>query len=398
MIKSDATRRTFLRGTAAAALTVGLPAPAILAQTTKPIRIGLLNSFTGVISYSGAHNYAATAQYFDSINWTIAGRKVEIIKEDDEGSSQVGLEKVKKFVESDKVDMVVGPQASNVAMAILNYAKQTKLFLLVSGAGTSAITWQRIPYVWRSSLSGWQISSRIAKWNFDNNAKETLLAASDYAGGHDVAAEYRAAYVKLGGKITKEIYPPMGNADFSAYLTDIKALNPKLTYDFFVGTDAVRYVKQYRDMGITAKMTGFAGLVDPTTFEGQGDAALGVQCGMLYTDTLDNPANKAFVAEYLQRNKGYPDMYAEYGYTAAKVVGEAGKLVDGDFSNKDKLAAAMAKVTFAAPRGPFRFDPVTHNPIQDIYICQVEKLPTGRLVNNAIHTYKDVQDPGTKQI
>jgi branched-chain amino acid transport system substrate-binding protein len=391
------TRRSFLGGTAAA-LAVGLPAPAILAQTTKPIRIGLLNSFTGVISYSGPHYYAATAQYFDSINWTIAGRKIEVIKEDDQGSSQIGLEKAKKFIESDKVDLVVGPQASNVAMAVLNYAKQAKFFLLVSGAGTSAVTWERMPYLWRSSLSGWQISAMIAKWNYDNHAKETLLAASDYAGGHDVAAEYRAAYKKLGGTITKEIYPPMGMADFSPYLTDIKALNPKLTYDFFVGTDAVRYVKQYKDMGITAMMTGFAGLVDPTTFEGQGDAALGVQCGMLYTDTLDNPVNKQFAAEYLERNKGAPDMFAEYGYTAAKVIDEAGKLADGDFSNKDKLAEAMSKVAFNAPRGPFRFDPVTHNPIQDIYICEVQKNPNGRLVNNAIHTYTNVQDPGTKQI
>src|ERR1700751_4590411 len=101
------TRRNFLRGTAA---------PAILAQSRRPIRIGLLNSFSGVLSYSGGHNYAATAQYFDSVNWTIAGRKVEVIREDDQGNSQIGLEKMKKFVESDEVDLVVGPQASNVAM------------------------------------------------------------------------------------------------------------------------------------------------------------------------------------------------------------------------------------------------------------------------------------------
>jgi len=50
------------------------------------------------------------------------------------------------------------------------------------------------------------------------------------------------------------------------------------------------------------------------------------------------------------------------------------KLVDGDASNKDKLAEAMAKVQFNAPRGPFRFDPATHNPIQDVYIAQVIEM------------------------
>ena len=38
--------------------------------------------------------------------------------------------------------------------------------------------------------------------------------------------------------------------------------------------------------------------------------------------------------------------------------------------NKDKLAEAMAKVKFDAPRGPFRFDPVTHNPIQNVYFVR----------------------------
>ena len=46
--------------------------------------------------------------YFDSINWTVAGRKIEIIKEDDQFNPQVGLQKAKKLVESDKVDLVVG--------------------------------------------------------------------------------------------------------------------------------------------------------------------------------------------------------------------------------------------------------------------------------------------------
>ena len=51
-------------------------------------------------------------------------------------------------------------------------------------------------------------------------------------------------------------------------------------------------------------------------------------------------------------------------------------MTDGDASDKDKLAEAMAKVKFNAPRGPFRIDPATHNPIQDIYICQV--IESGR--------------------
>jgi branched-chain amino acid transport system substrate-binding protein len=399
-IDKPKSRRSFLGGAAAAgtALAIGFPAPAILAQTRSPIRVGLLNTFSGVISYSGTHNWNATSLYFDKIGWKIADRPVEFIKEDDQFNPQIGLQKVKKLLESDKVDLIVGPQASNVAMAVLNYAKETKFFYLVSGAGTSAIAWERLPYLFRSSVSGWQLSSSIADWCYNKLAKEMLLAADDFAGGHDVASEFRAAYVKLGGKVIKEIYPPLGTNDFSPYLTDIKSINPPATYDFFIGSDAVRFVKQYREQGIKGPITGFAGIVDPTTFEGQGDAALGVYCAILYTDTLDNPVNKRFAAEFHDRFKEYPNMYSEYGYTAAQLLDEAGKTIDGDLANKDKLAEAMKKAAFDAPRGPFRMDPETHTPIQNVYISEVKKVEGGRLANVAIYTYKDVRDPGVKMI
>jgi len=71
------------------------------------------------------------------------------------------------------------------------------------------------------------------------------------------------------------------------------------------------------------------------------------------------------------------------------------QLVDGDTSNKDKLAEAMTKVQFDAPRGPFRFDPVTHNPIQDVYIAQVVEND-GKITTKTLSTATQVQDPGHK--
>jgi branched-chain amino acid transport system substrate-binding protein len=70
-------------------------------------------------------------------------------------------------------------------------------------------------------------------------------------------------------------------------------------------------------------------------------------------------------------------------------------MTDGDASDKDKLAEAMSKVAFSAPRGPFRMDPATHNPIQNVYIAQVIASGDG-ISTKIIHTAQDVQDPGKK--
>ncbi len=93
-------RRTLiLQGTGAtAALAAGLSAPRVLAQAQAPIRLGHLNSFTGGIAYAAAATYNAMELHFDSIGWTIAGRKIQIIKEDDQFNPQIGLQKAKKLI------------------------------------------------------------------------------------------------------------------------------------------------------------------------------------------------------------------------------------------------------------------------------------------------------------
>jgi branched-chain amino acid transport system substrate-binding protein len=391
-------RRTFMKVSAGAGavLASSVGAPAVLAQTRAPIRLGHLNSFTGGIAYAAEISLNAMNLYFDSINWTVAGRKIEVIKEDDQFNPQVGLQKAKKLIESDKVDLLVGVQASNVALAVLNYMKQQKAFYVVSGAGTDAITWDRYPYLFRTSISAYQLSLPMANYVYDHLGKEVVTTASDYAGGRDVIAQFKGPYLQRGGKVLKEIWPPLGTTDFSAYLTDIKSINPPVTYDFMPGADAVRFIQQYSEFGLKEKMplTGFT-IIDSQTVKALGKSAIGIISALTYIDTVDNPESKAFNAAYQAKFNAAPDLFADYGYVAAKALDEALKMTDGDASNKDKLAEAMSKLQFKAPRGPFRMDPATHNPIQDIYICQVIEKDGG-ISTKILGTSKDVTDPGKK--
>jgi branched-chain amino acid transport system substrate-binding protein len=136
-------------------------------------------------------------------------------------------------------------------------------------------------------------------------------------------------------------------------------------------------------------------MIDTQMLKTLGKSAIGVISALTYIDTVDNPESKKFAEDYQTKYKAAPDLFADYGYVAAKALDEAIKTVDGNTSNKDKLAEAMAKLNFKAPRGPFRMDPVTHNPIQDIYIGQVVESG-GKLTTKILTTAKDVQDPGRK--
>jgi branched-chain amino acid transport system substrate-binding protein len=246
--KLRSTRRDILKASAAAtaALATGMSAPAILAASNAPLKIGVLNTFSGPSASTGDWNWSGLNVYLDEVDHTIAGRRVELLKEDDQFNPQIGLEKVRKFVESDNVDLIVGIQGSNIALAVLNYIKQSKVFLLISGAGTDAITWQRVPYMFRSSISSWQLCHPFAEWIYDKIAKEMVMMSEDYAGGHDVAAEMMAPFIAKGGKIIKEIYVPLTVTDYSPYLTVIRSLNPPIVYNFSTGgSHAIRFVQQW---------------------------------------------------------------------------------------------------------------------------------------------------------
>src|SRR3954462_13265206 len=339
-LASRVSRRTFMKYSAGAgaALASNLAAPALLAQSKAPIKLGHLNSFTGGVAYAAAATYNAMELYFDSINWTVAGRKIEIIKEDDQFNPQVGLQKAKKLIEGDKVDLLVGIQASNVALAVLNYMKQQKAFYVVSGAGTDAITWDRYPCLFRTSISAYQLSTPMANYVYDNLGKEIVTTASDYAGGRDVIAQFKGPYVARGGKVLKEIWPPLGTTDFSPYLIYIKSINPPVTYDFMPGADAIRFIQQYTEFGLKEKMplTGFT-IIDSQTVSALGKSAIGIISALTFTDTVDNPEAKEFVASYRAKHKSSPDLFADDGFVAARALAEALKMTDGDASNKDKL-------------------------------------------------------------
>src|SRR6185437_7584738 len=196
-----------------------------------------------------------------------------------------------------------------------------KAFYIVSGAGTDAITWDRYPYLFRTSISAYQLSLPMADYVYDKLGKEVVTCSSDYAGGRDVAAEFVGPFVKRGGKVLKQIWPPLGTQDFSAYLTDIKAINPPVTYDFMPGADAVRFVQQYTEFGLKEKMplVGFT-MIDTQMLKTLGKSAVGVISALTYVDTVDNPESKKFAAEYQAKYKSAPDLFADYGYVGARAV------------------------------------------------------------------------------
>ena len=399
LLTSAQSRRAVLKGAAAStALAFEGAFGAAIAQGADTIRIGALNVYTKGYGVFGEAAYKGMMLYLDENNGMVAGRKVEILREDDEFNPQVGLQKLRKLVESDKVQVIMGPLGSHVALAMVDYLRANGTPWICTGAGATDLTKLRLPNFFRPTVSNWQVAYAMGEWAAKNLAKDAAIVASDFVTGHDIAESFKESYLKGGGKIVKEIYPPITATDFSAYISDLRAAAPGLTYCFFGGTDAARFVKQFDQFGLKGKSTlvGFQSVLDTDTFSGQGKSAVGGISSGIYSELLDTPESKAFVERYRAKYKATPGIFEETGYSALRCVDEAAKAVGGKIEDRAAFLAAMAKVSFVAPRGPISFDPVTHQAIQNIYIRRA-KEENNQIVNEVIDVVRQMGDfPGNK--
>src|SRR5437764_9568737 len=92
---------------------VTLVAPVSAQAQGGPIKIGMLAPLTGAFAQVGKDMVNGTELYLDEIGRQIAGRKVELIVEDDEGLPATALNKARKLVDSDRVHVLTGGLLAN---------------------------------------------------------------------------------------------------------------------------------------------------------------------------------------------------------------------------------------------------------------------------------------------
>ena len=395
----DATRRRFLVG---GAVTVGAAlGPRVLRARAQaaPLKIGLVLPYTGVYAVLGESITLAMELVFARENWTVAGRKIEMIKEDDEMKPPVGIRKTEKLIDSDKVDILTGPVHSGILLGMRDKVHASKTILIVSNAGADDISRSKCSrWIFRASFSNWQPNQPMGAWVAKNVAKDVFIAAPNYAAGKEQLGAFKETFVPAGGKLIGEDYPKLGETDYAPYLTKIKQSGAKAVYAFFSGSDAVNFVKQFDEFGLkgSVKLTGAGFLTEPDVLPAQGKAALGVITGHFYTPLLDNPTNQKFVKDFQAKFGGkMPDGFACQGYDTAEIIVRAVKAVNGNTQDKDKLVDAIAHQEFDSPRGRFRFDAKTHNVIQPFIYVREVKEATGGLNNVVIDRIANVADPGT---
>ena len=359
---------------------------------TGPIKIGFLTPLTGPLSANGKDMLNGMQQFLEEQNYRLAGREIKLLVEDDEAKPATGLTKSRALVEAQGANILIGPLSAAVGYAIVPYIDEKKIPTIYPIVSADDITQRkRSQYIVRTGWSSSQPSHPFGKWVYDNlKYKKIAMIGYDFAFGWEVAAGFQRTFEESGGQIVQKLWPPQGNADYGPYLAQLKR-DVDAIYCVFSGADALRFVKQYAEAGLKARLPLVSGgtVTDEHVLRTMGDEALGIVSALHYSAALDNPANKKFAQAYEAKQKQVPSYYSEGSYVAGTALKAALEATGGDIEDTAKFLAALRKVQLAeAARGPIRFDEYG-NPVQNVYVRKVEKVG-GRLQNTVIHTFPNV--------
>jgi branched-chain amino acid transport system substrate-binding protein len=383
-------RRALLKAGVALSM---FPAPHVRAQSNEPLKIGFLTVLTGPLAAGGKQQEEGAALFLKERNGTIAGRPVELITQDTAGSPALAKTKTQELVERHKVPVMIGPLATNEALAMDGYIRDTKVPLITttSAATVDLKTRAPNPYVLHAFGTAPQVTYPLGDYAARTlGFKKAAIVAEDFTYGHEGAGGFHLAFEAAGGRIVQKLWPPLNAPEYGPYLAQIKP-DVDAVYMGFAGSNPLRFLKQFSDFGLKGRVAvlGNTTSTDEGILRVMGEEAVGVYSAGWYAAGLDTPDNRKFVAGINEAYKHDPGFYTAGPYTALLIIEEALKTTGGRTDDAAAFLKAMQDVRLThGPIGPVRLDQYG-TPILDIHIRKVARV-NGKLVNTIVKTYPQV--------
>lgn len=272
-----------------------------LAVTDTTVKVGILHSATGTMAISETGSIQAEKLAIEQINAMggVLGRKIEIIQEDGASDWPTFAEKSKKLLASDKVATVFGCWTSASRKAALPVFEKENGLLFYPTFYEGLEQSKNVFYTGQEATQ--QILAGIDWIAKEKGAKTFYLIGSDYIWPRtSMKIARKHIEQKLGGKVVGEEYIALGDTQFGSVINKIKLKKPDVIYAAVVGGSNVAWFKQLNAAGLNAsKQTMLTISVTEDEVLGIGGENLaGFYSAMKYFQTLKNPNNEKFVAEF----------------------------------------------------------------------------------------------------
>jgi len=294
------------------------------AASKKPIKVGLLYGVTGfaaVYNKPAIHGHEL-AQAEINEEGGLLGRPIQYIIKDTRTKPDVAARMAKELILKDNVDFLMGTLSSAVSLAVSQVAKEHKKLYLATIPKTDRLTQDKgHRYVFRISATTTVEGRSLAMLEKDTPSLTYVTIAPDYEYGRMVAGAFvdYLKKIKPQAKIVGQLWPKLGEMEFTPYITKILAMKPDCVVNFFYGGMAIALIKQAKPYGLFEKSRFISGaeIVSTEMAEPLGkempDGIWGNAYDVYYWP--DTPEHKAFVKAYMDKTgQKYVPGWAIQGY------------------------------------------------------------------------------------
>jgi branched-chain amino acid transport system substrate-binding protein len=333
-------RRTLLKS--GLALTALAAPPIIGARGETPVRIGMVDPLTGILSALAASEVEGAKYAVERLNKKngILGRQVELLVEDSANDVGTGVQKTRKLIERDKVDVIFGDVNSGIAYAMSQVTSELKVFHIVPGGHTDPITgadckWNVFRICNTTSMDAAAITGELVH----RFGKKFFFITPDYAYGHTLQENFIRNLKALGGEFQAELLP-INTSEFSATLIKAKAYKPNVLLNNMGGLAQINCMKQFTQFGMQKEMALGGALFELETVKAvPADAQTGSWAMEWWWNQPNVPEVAAFVADFRKATGKTPSARHWFGLVAVESVrlgAEKAKSLEGP-----KLSLAM---------------------------------------------------------
>ncbi|MCB1368853.1 MAG: ABC transporter substrate-binding protein [Rhodobacteraceae bacterium] len=372
-----------------------LTTPALAAE----VKIGFVTTLSTGAAIIGNDMKAAAELAVEHMGGKMGDLDVNLIFADDGFKPETGKQATDKLVQQDNVDFVTGYIWSHILLASRKSVLDAGKFLISANAGPSQVAG---PLCHKNFFStSWQNDSTtmaVGEVLNQKGVKSIYIMAPNYAAGKDMVAGVERTFKGeiLGKDMTK--WGADAQLDFSAELAKAKASGAEALFVFYPGAAAGAFIKQYHQAGLKDVLPLYSAFtVDalslPKLQAANFESVLGSVFTQEWDPSLDNPANKKFVADFKAKHGTYPSFYAAQSYDAMFLIKSAVEAVNGDLTNMDGMRDAMRAANYDSVRGKYSYG-VNHMPVENFYEREVVVDADGVWTTRVVSTvYTDHVDP-----
>lgn len=347
-----------------------------------PIRIGLIWPTSGVLEMVGTEFRRGWDLYLEEHGNKLGGQEIQVTAVDEGDGRQTAQDGVKKLLEQEKAEVIVGTVSTDALMVLHPAATAAKVPYL--GTGALAAELPDMAYGWHIAFRLSDPGAALADYVRTAVDGPVWAIGPDFVGGYGFVNGFVGPFTQAGGKLAnpdgKPTWVPYpATTNFVPYLNQVLASDAKAVFAFFGGSMAIGFLKQY-DQVVQGRLPLY---VIGVTIEGNallgavGEAADGVYSSLNYAADLDNAANRAFVTAYQAKYNEAPSNSVMQGWDAALVL-DLAIAAAGPNPTSETINAAIGSLgAIPSPRGDWKFGP-DHAPIQPWYLRQVRTDGRGR--------------------